>query len=517
MGPGARESRAVPSDLENDMAVETSPRRRSWLAAPPPAPRLPADEVKEKYPRLRLQVFMGIFIGYAGFYLIRNNIPLIAAVILDEGWIDTFGVGLIANAVLISYGLSKFFMATVSDRSNARYFLPLGLALSAVCNLIVAFVPAVSASLAFFAVIMFINGWVQGMGWPPCGRSLVHWFSTNERGWKTAIWNCAHNVGGMAVGAAAAWGLHLTDGAWQSAFWLPALFALAVAAFAFVVLRDTPESVGLPPIEEYRNDPAKVDTLGDTSDQSYWQIVLKHVVLNPVMVYLALANVFVYALRYGVLSWTPVYLSDHHGQSVAAGIAGFSLFELAGIFGTLACGWISDKVFKGNRTRTGLLFMVGVGIFLVLYWQSAPGTPYWLLMVYIFFIGAFIYGPVMLIGLQAIDMADRHVAGTSAGFTGLFGYVLGATLASSGVGYVIQHFGWNVTFIMLTGFVVAAIGLFLLVGPHEKRLIEHHDSLVRNGNGTAGGEVTAAGTDAGTGTVTDPGTGGSPRRPDGER
>lgn len=458
--------------------------RRSWLSAPPPAPRLPQDQIAKTYPRLRFQVFMGIFIGYAGFYLIRNNIPLIARVIEQEGWIDKVGIGLVANAVLISYGLSKFFMATISDRSNARYFLPLGLALSAVCNFIVAFVPAVTASLAFFAIIMFVNGWVQGMGWPPCGRSLVHWFSTKERGWKTAIWNTAHNVGGMAVGAVAAWGLSLTGGAWQAAFWLPAIFALLVAVFAFIVMRDTPESVGLPPIEEYRNDPAKVDVdVSATATMSYWQIILKHVVLNPVMVYLALANVFVYALRYGVLSWTPTYLSEVHHASIVEGIAGFSLYELAGIFGTLACGWVSDKIFKGNRTITGIVFMLGVGVFLVLYWLSPVGTPYSLLMVYLFFIGAFIYGPVMLIGLQALDMSARNVAGTSAGFTGLFGYVIGATMASTGTGWVIQNYGWNATYAMLTSFVVLAVVLLMLVGPHEKRLMEHHATVSSAANG----------------------------------
>ncbi len=449
--------------------------KRSWLAAPPPAPRLPKTEIDRKYPRLRLQVFLGIFLGYAGFYLIRNNIPLIAKVILDEGWIDKVGVGIIANAVLVAYGFSKFFMATISDRSNARYFLPIGLALSAVCNLIVAFVPAVTASLATFAIVMFINGWVQGMGWPPSGRTLVHWFSTNERGWKTAIWNCAHNVGGMMVGAAAAFALSLTGGAWQGAFWFPAVIALVVAAIAFLMMRDTPESVGLPPIEEYRNDPAKVsvDTEGEAG-MSYWQIIAKHVLFNKTMVLLALANVFVYALRYGVLSWAPTYLSEVHHASVAAGIAGFSLFELAGIFGTLACGWISDKVFRGNRTWTGIAFMAGVAVFLVLYWLSPVGTPYWLLMVYLFFIGAFIYGPVMLIGLQALDMSARHVAGTSAGFTGLFGYVIGATMASTGVGFLVQHFGWGVSFAVLTACAVGAIGLLAMIAPEEKRLIESH-------------------------------------------
>ncbi len=33
-------------------------------------------------------------------------------------------------------------------------------------------------------VLQFLNGWVQGMGWPPCGRTMVHWFSISERGTK---------------------------------------------------------------------------------------------------------------------------------------------------------------------------------------------------------------------------------------------------------------------------------------------------------------------------------------------
>lgn len=63
-------------------------RKRSWLSAPPPAPRLDDAEVTRRYPRLRLQVFLGIFLGYAGFYLIRNNISLVSAILLDEGRID---------------------------------------------------------------------------------------------------------------------------------------------------------------------------------------------------------------------------------------------------------------------------------------------------------------------------------------------------------------------------------------------------------------------------------------------
>ncbi|KNC18565.1 sn-glycerol-3-phosphate transporter [Arthrobacter sp. RIT-PI-e] len=445
-----------------------------FLAAPPPTERLDDTTVAKRYPRLRLQVFLGIFIGYAGYYLIRNNIPLVGSLLIDEGRLDELGIGIIANAALIAYGFSKFLSATVSDRSNARYFLPIGLLLSAVANLVVAFVPAVSASLALFAIVMFINGWVQGMGWPPCGRVLVHWFSTNERGIKTSIWNVAHNVGGFAVGVLAAIGLSLTGNDWTAAFWLPALVAIVVAVVAFFLVRDTPESQGLPTIEEYRDDPAKVEDAAGDAELGMWAVVRKHVIRNRTMVLLALANVFVYALRYGVLTWTPIYLSQVRGASLAGGIAGFSLFELAGIVGTLLCGWASDKIFRGNRSLTGITFMVAVGIAVAVYWLTPASAPLWVSLVAVTFIGGLIYGPVMLIGLQALDLSPRRVAGTAAGFTGLFGYVLGATLASSGIGLVVQNFGWDVTFVMLLVFVVITVVFFVIINKDEKIAIEAH-------------------------------------------
>lgn len=444
-----------------------------WLAAPPAAPRRPREEVERIYPRLRFQVFMGIFIGYAGFYLVRNNVSLIAPLLLDDNGIDKVGVGIIANAVLFAYGLSKFFSAMISDQSNARYFMPLGLALSALVNLGIAFIPWVSATVATFAVAMFLNGWFQGMGWPPAGRVLVHWFSTNERGWKTSLWNTAHNVGGAGLPALVGIGLaHYTD-TWEVAFWLPAVVALLVAALGFALIRDTPASMGLPTIEEYRDDPAKVETVEDDGLTTF-QRVTKHVLTNRTIVMLAVANVFVYALRYGVLNWVTVFLHEKHGAEIGDGLVGFAAFELAGIIGTILCGWMSDKVFKGYRSGAGMLFVAGVAISIAIYWQLPVGTPMWLLILLVALIGGLIYGPVMLIGLQAIDLSPHNVAGTAAGFTGLFGYLLGATLASSGVGLVVQHFGWDVTFILFLVFAILTVVLFAIVGRDEKALMAAH-------------------------------------------
>lgn len=445
----------------------------SWLSAPPSAPRLSEDEIAKRYPRLRFQVFMGIFLGYAGFYLVRNNISPVATLLIKDTGIDTVGIGIVANAVLFAYGLSKFFSAMLSDRANARYFLPLGLALSAIVNLLVAFVPWVTASVGVFAIFMFINGWFQGMGWPPCGRVLVHWFSTNERGWKTSLWNTAHNVGGAALPALVGLGLAWTAQDWRSAFWVPAVVALIVAVLGFFLVRDTPESVGLPAIEDYRNDPAKVEVKED-SDISGRELLFKYVLKNRTIVMLAVANVFVYALRYGVLNWITVFLSEKHHVKIDGGLVGFAAFELAGILGTILCGYLSDKLFKGYRSGAGIMFTALTAVAIAAYWLVPVGTPLPVLVILIACIGGLIYGPVMLIGLQAIDLAPHNIAGTAAGFTGLFGYLLGATLASTGVGLIVKYAGWDITFIVFVIFAVLTMVLFAIIGCDEKEIIANH-------------------------------------------
>lgn len=229
--------------------------------------------------------------------------------------------------------------------------------------------------------------------------------------------------------------------------------------------------MGLPSIEEYHNDPAPVEIDEADKTESTWQTIRRHILRNPTMVYLAFANVFVYTLRYGIVSWAPLYLAQVRGGSTSQGIAGFSIFEISGIIGTLLCGWISDRVFKGRRSVTGIVFMVGVILAVLLYWLPSNDAPMWVSWTALALAGGLIYGPVMLIGLQALDLSPTHIAGTAAGFTGLFGYVLGATMASTGIGAIAQHMGWGAAFIFLIICAVLSIVLLGLVDRKEKEIL----------------------------------------------
>lgn len=428
-------------------------------------PALPEQQIDPTYKKLRLQVFLGIFIGYAGYYLVRKNFSMAMPHLIDMGYTKT-QVGVALSAISISYGISKFLMGTVSDRSNARIFLSLGLILSAFTMIIMGVSTWAISSITIMFILLFLNGWFQGMGWPPCGRVVVHWFSVKERGTKMSIWNVAHNVGGGLMAPIAIAGIGLF-GAWQGALIFPAVIALAVAIIAYLLIRDTPQSCGLPPIEKYKNEYTRDYNESHEKELSTKQILLDYVLVNKLIWYIALANAFIYLVRYGVLDWAPTYLKEAKGFSLSETGWAYFLYEWAGIPGTLICGWLSDKIFNGRRAPATIIYMVLVTIAVFVYWKNPAGNPL-VDNIALIAIGFLIYGPVMLIGVHALDLVPKKAAGTAAGLTGLFGYLGGAVFANAAMGYVVDAQGWDGGFYVLIAACVLSILFTALTWKKEK-------------------------------------------------
>lgn len=448
-----------------------------------PAPaidRLPADKIDSEYKKLRLQVFIGIFIGYAAYYLLRKNFSIAMPYLIEKGFTKT-ELGFALSAISVAYGISKFVMATISDRSNPKYFLPAGLILSAIVSLVMGFFPFFTSSVTIMFVMLFLNGWFQGMGWPPSGRILVHWFSLSERGNRTAIWNVAHNVGGglmapiAVAGAAMFTAIMGTETAgFEGVFILPAIVSIVIALIAFVLLRDTPQSCGLPPIEEYRNDYPSTSKETLEKELTVKEILFKYVLNNKWVWAIAVANIFVYFVRYGVLDWAPTYLSEEKGFDMSKSSFAYFLYEWAGIPGTLLCGWISDKVFKGRRGPAGFVFMLGVLISVIIYWLNPAGNPT-VDMACLIAIGFLIYGPVMLIGLQALDFVPKKAAGTAAGLTGFFGYLGGSVAANAIMGLIVDNSGWTGGFILLIiSCILAAVVFAFTWNVRGQEVVKYH-------------------------------------------
>lgn len=399
---------------------------------------------------------------------------------------DELGVVLSMNA--IAYGFSKFIMASISDRSNARTFLPLGLLLAAVSMLFM-IVPVQwlgaehkSLAIALMAGLNFLVGWFNGMGWPPCGRVMTHWFSIKERGTWMSFWNCAHNVGGALVGPMAVYGAMWFGSTFYGAdttryfligtYAFPAAVAGLIAILAYCLIRDTPQSCALPSIEKWTGEASKSYSAKAEEVLSTKEI-FRTVLTNKFLWYIAFANAFVYMVRYGCLDWAPTILTEKGIDLKSAGWAYFA-YEMAAIPGTIICGWLSDKVFKGRRALPTIIFMALVAVAIVVYWQFLDNLN--VVIGCLIAIGFFIYGPVMLIGVQALDLAPKNAAGTAAGLTGFMGYVLGtALLANIIIGYVADEWGWDMTFILLIIACILSVVFMALTYREEQYLAKQAD------------------------------------------
>ena len=171
-----------------------------------PAPHkdlLPEGKIDSTYKSLRWQVFVGIFIGYAGYYIVRKNFSMAMPFLTDPAGpygFDKGSLSIVLSLNAVAYALSKFLMGSVSDRSNARVFLPLGLVLAALSMMFMA-VPielfgASTTSIVIMAVLrklvpdrtdrlkyacMVIIAANSGGSWSPIGdvTTILLWVGKN--------------------------------------------------------------------------------------------------------------------------------------------------------------------------------------------------------------------------------------------------------------------------------------------------------------------------------------------------
>jgi len=288
----------------------------SFLKPAPHIKSLPAEQVDAAYKKYRNQNLIGILIGYACYYLLRTNFSLAMPYLIKEGFSKT-QMGLVLSALTLAYGISKFIMGNLSDRSNPRYFIATGLVVAVIINLILGCTTGVVTSLVVMYALMFINGWAQGMGAPPCYRTVAHWFPISGRGRIMAIWNVSHNVGAGLLGALSL--LIIPIFSWHSVFYIPSLIVALLIIVIVMIMRDTPQSVGLMPVEEYSGEYPNhnVKDQGQEQELTGKEILFKHILVNKYVWFLAMAAIFVYFLRYGVLNWAPTYLTEMKGVKLA--------------------------------------------------------------------------------------------------------------------------------------------------------------------------------------------------------
>ena len=440
------------------------------------------QSIKKKYNYWQWKTLIVLMIGYALFYFVRKNFSIVMPALESELGLSKAKLGLFLTLNGVIYGVSRFVNGFFADRMSRKKMMAAGLFLSAVVNILIGLSPqmdglfnlldaegkATTGLVVLIGSLWLINGYTQGMGYPPCGSLMAHWIKPSELATKQSIWNSSHSIGAGLVSMLCGTLIlqKFSYSAWQWCFFIPAILAIAGSVMLLLTLKDTPASVGLPDPESMdENAPSKADVeVEDPSftEKVYRRLVSKMVFRNPVIWILAITNFCVYVIRFTILDWGSTFLTQDRGLTIQAASTVVAASELAGgIVGTLIAGWATDRFFKSRSQRTCLIGLLGATLCFLLFWLTPKGMN-GLAVTCIIMASFFVYMPQALIGIACSNQATKRVAASANGLAGIFGYA-STTVSGLMFGYLAEHFGWNSVFEVAIVFGVIGVILFAFI------------------------------------------------------
>lgn len=404
----------------------------------PSADKVEPDKVDQTYISLRRRTFWGATIAYSLYYVCRMSLSVVKQPLIDEGVLTAGELGLIGSALLLVYAVGKFMNGFIADYCNVRRFMATGLLISTLVNLLMgvfgllqgpAGLPSVLIFVSF-AVLWGVNGWAQSMGSPPGVISLSRWFPQSKRGTYYSMFSSSPYIGeflsfiitGFVVGALG----------WEYGFLVASMAGLVGSLIILLLVSDTPESKGLPPVQTLSGEQVTKQDKMPTKE------LQKMIVRHPGIWVIALSSAFIYITKYAIAGWGVLFLQKARGFSLEDATQVIAFSAAFGVLGTVLAGWLSDKVFRSDRVKpallSGVLSLASLGLFLFV------GGGF---VLNIFYVSLFSLSVGVLYcivaGLMAVDIVPRKATGAALGVVGISSYVA-AGLQDITSGYLIQGF-----------------------------------------------------------------------------
>lgn len=384
------------------------------------------DFIDKLYKKKRISVFLSITIGYGFFYVGRLALSVAKKPMLDSEIIDAKGLGMVGSAMLLIYAFGKFGNGFLADRCNMKRFIPTGLLASALINLLF----GINSFFYFFIILWAFNGWFQAMGSAPCIVSLSQWFSNKERGTYYGIWYASHNIGEGITFIFTA--VIVSAYGWRFGFFSSSLMCLIAGIMMYLFMSDRPETYGLPNVADYKKDHAKIQESGLSIREAQFEVFK-----NPAIWILGICSACMYISRYAVNNWAVLFLQEAKHYSLVQAGSIVSAASIAGIFGSISCGFISDRFFKAKRNMPNFLFSIIVISSMLLFYFSQEGHPFIDTIAMALFGFGISATVAFLGGLIAVDISSKKATGAAMGMIGVFSY-FGASLQDAVSGYLIN-------------------------------------------------------------------------------
>ena len=453
----------------------------------------------KKFGRMQWRTIIALAIGYSLFYFMRKNFSFAMPGLQQDCGISKSMLGNFLFWGGIVYGLSKFVNGVIGDKMKPKRMFCFGLLVCALVNVAFGFAPQLAACICgsgdamppvttlawVFGILLVVNQFFQGTGFPPCAKLIAFWVPPYELATKMSVWNTSHSIGGglvakicgIIMGLGVLGAANQGVGMWRWCFWSMAILGGLGLLLMLVWLPGTPKEEGLPDLPGTENGERGTENgergtesgergTGNGEETHNSQLTthnsaLRMVFLSPVIWMLGLTNITINAARALVADWGPTLLQEARGFTPSESGTIIMLFEFAGIVGMLFAGWATDKFFGGRAPRLCVFLMAITAGLLAAFWFLPAGGASGIMSAAAFCMAGFcLYGPQALTGVTAANHSTKRFAGTSIGFISLFSYI-GVSVAGKVCGNLAQSSGgWRLPVLVMVATAAAGALLF---------------------------------------------------------
>ncbi len=376
---------------------------------------------------------------YLFYYTGRLSLGLAIPMMKEELSYSSEQLGWLAGAALASYGVGQAINGNLGDWLGGRLMVSLG----AIGSMILCWVFSFMDAALWLLVIWTANGYVQSMGWAPGGKLISTWWPARHRGLAFGLYMLAAGLATVLVWCSSYEVLDLFDAddpsRWRWLFRLPVLGLGGAGMLFFLLVRDAPQDVGLPAVNDEEHAPSdKIKTTDKAEAETNWFGRYLAVLGNPWFLLAAIVIVFQSFARYGLLTWITSYYIDAGLNDNDALQLTLSLPIGMGL-GALAGGYFSDRWFLSRRAAVVATFLAVSSVcFLVM--RANPVVvdgDQRLGIALLFLAGFFVYGAQGPLWAMCPELVGRAHSGTAVGLMDALAYA-GAAAQGPLLGWIIE-------------------------------------------------------------------------------
>lgn len=403
----------------------------------------------------QLRTLLLLFGGYAACYYCRADLSVATPLLVEElgrrgvSHADALvRIGSITSLGVFAYALGKLFLTGLGDYWGGRRNFLIGVGGAALFTLLF----AVSAAGPAFTLAWVGNRLTQSVGWAGLIKVSSKWFDYSSYGSIIGILSISYLIGDAA--ARQQMGMLIERGyGWRTLFVFAAIVAALMLLASMLWLRESRAAEGYP---EAKPNPLNLFAATESRPASAAALLVP-LLRSREFLLVCLLSFACTIIRETFNTWTPVYLRDHLGYSMAHSASMSAIFPGVGACSVLLAGWVSDRL--GLTGRSLLLFLglaATAGALLLL--MSVPAGPasaaLGVLLIAVVAFG--LLGPYSYLGgAFALDFGGKQASAASSGLIDGIGY-LGGVLAGYGVAWLAVAFGWSGVFVTLAAISAAA-------------------------------------------------------------